>query len=79
MDWQPYILIGSSWLLALIVGLILLSVWHYMKLRQQSRMKAFLARDLIFKAKRLMVEGLAETMDLMPEKITEAKRILDDQ
>ena len=79
MDWRPYILIGSSGLLVLFVGLILLSVWHYMKLRQQSRMKAFLARDLIFKVKRVMVEGLAETMDLMPEKITEAKRILDEE
>ena len=79
MDWRPYILIGSSGLLVLFVGLILLSVWHYMKLRQQSRMKAFLARDLIFKVKRVMVEGLSETMDLMPEKITEAKRILDEE
>lgn len=79
MDWRPYILIGSAGVLILCVGLILLSVWHWMKLRQQSKMKAFLARDLIFKAKRVMVEGLAETMDMMPEKIMETKRILDDQ
>lgn len=79
MDWRPYILIGLSGLLVLFVGLILLSVWHWMKLRQQSKMKAFLARDLIFKVKRLMVEGLAETMDLMPEKVMETKRILDEE
>ena len=79
MDWRPYILIGSSGLLALVIGLILLTVWHHMKLRQQSKMKAFLARDLIFKAKKVMGEGLAESMDMMPEKITEAKRILDEE
>ena len=79
MDWQPYILIGSAGLLALVTGLILLYVWHRMKLKQQSRMKAFLARDLIFKAKRLLVEAMAEGMDIMPEKIMDAKRILDDQ
>ena len=79
MEWQPYILIATIELLTLIVGLILLTVWHHLKLRQQNKMKAFLARDLIFKAKRVMVETLAEAMDIMPEKILEAKRILDDQ
>ena len=79
MDWQPYILIATVGLLTLIVGFILLTVWHHLKLRQQNRMKAFLAKDLIFKVRRQMVEAIAESMDLMPEKIMEAKRILDDQ
>ena len=78
MDWQPYILIGLTFLLSLLTGLILLAVWHKMKLKQQNKMKAFLARDLIYKVKKVVTEGLMESMDLMPEKIMEVKRTIDE-
>ena len=79
MDLKMYIFAGSVAVMGLIAGLILLFVWHGLRMRQQNRMKSFLARDLIHKVKRVMVEGTVECMDIMPEKVTEAKRVLEER
>lgn len=78
MNFEPYILIGLSGLLFLVVGLILLFVWNRMKMRQQGKMKAFLSRDLLLRVKGAVLEALSEGMDLMPEKIMEVKRTIDE-
>ncbi len=68
-DWLPLIYIGCSGLLILIIGIILILLWHTLKVKQQIRIKYFLSRDLIHKIKRVMLEGIEEAMDKMPAKM----------
>ena len=75
---ENYIFLGAVGLMVLSIGLILLFVWHSLRMRQQNRMKSFLARDLIHKVKKLMVEAIGDSMDIMPEKIMETKKIIDE-
>ena len=72
-----YIFLGVIGLTELVVGLILLFVWSALKTRQQNKFKTYLSRDLVWKVKKAMVDAMSESMDIMPEKVMESKRILE--
>ena len=78
MDWNLIIYIGISALSLLIVGAVLLWIWGRIRFKLDCRRMKIIEKALIPKGKRAMVEALCESMDILPEKINEVKRTIDE-
>lgn len=76
---DQYVFAGAVSLMALVVGLILLCTWHGMKRNLDNRKMRFLERFVMNRGKRAVIEVMSECMDMMPEKIMEVKRIIDEE
>ena len=76
---DQYIFAGAVSLMALVVGLILLYTWHVMRRSLDNRKMRFLERFVMNRGKRAVIEVMSECMDMMPEKIMEAKRAIDEE
>ena len=78
MDLENYIFAGIILLGLLIVGLILLLVWNSFKKKQDYRKFKFIEKFVFNKGREAFVEMICECMDIMPEKIQEVKRSIDE-
>ena len=77
MNWYSFA--GAVCLLVFLAGVGLLVLWHVMSMivhdRQLKDIKQFIREE----GKKLMVETVSECMDILPEKILEAKKTIEGE
>ena len=65
--------------IALIVGMILLICYHGLKKRRDKAVMQYISHNIIWKVKKAMIEATEECMDILPEKIMEAKKTIEGE
>ena len=77
MNWYSFA--GAVSLLIFLIGVALLVLWYVMSMivrdRQLKDIKQFIREE----GKRLIVETMSECMDILPEKILEAKKTIEGE
>lgn len=77
MNWYSFA--GAVGLLIFLIGVALLVLWYVMSMivrdRQLKDIKQFIREE----GKRLIVETMSECMDILPEKILEAKKTIEGE
>lgn len=64
---------------ALIVGMILLICHHGLKKRRDKDVLQYISHNIIWKVKKAMIEATEECMDILPEKIMEARKTIEGE
>lgn len=77
MDWNNFLFAAAVCGMLLLIGCILLIIWGGIRQRLDTRKMRF-ADKLLQKGKRAMLDVLCESMDILPEKINEVKRTIDE-
>ena len=77
MDWNNFVFAAIICGMVLLTGCILLFVWGSIQKGLDNRKMRF-ADKMLQKGKRAMVDVLCESMDILPEKINEVKRTIDE-
>lgn len=65
--------------IALIVGMILLIIHHCLKKSRDKAVMQCISHNIIWKVKKAMIDATEECMDILPEKIMEAKKTIEGE
>ena len=63
----------------LVVGAILLVIDHFLQKRRTLQFEMFVDVDLMPRIKAMVVEAISDSMDILPEKILEVKKNIEER
>lgn len=75
MDWYLYALYIFG--LIVIAGITVVSVHHRLARRRNLFVLRFMCAEMAVKVKKIMREMIGESMDMIPEKIMEARKTME--
>lgn len=64
---------------AFLFGLILITINHILKKRRNKEIFRFISGAAFGKCKKLILESISESMDILPNKIAEVKNAIDGE
>lgn len=79
MNTEILLTAGITALLVLAVGLCLIFVSHILKSSREEKIMRFIGRDLVGKVRKMAIDLMSEGMDIIPEKLMEAKRTVEQE
>lgn len=79
MDWDTISLVAIITAMVLFSGFILLIVHHLLKQSRDRAMMRFISRDMTCRTKKIVLEAMREAMDIIPEKLMQAKNVLEGE
>lgn len=77
MEWTPWMIMGAILLDMLVVGVVLLLIWHRMQRKAIEKKMRFLEKLILTKGKAAIVQVMSECLDILPEKILEVKQTIE--
>lgn len=77
MDTEIILTAAYIAILILVVGAALIFFNHSLKASREEKMMGFAGRDLVGRMRKAALDLISESMDILPEKLMEAKRTVE--
>ena len=79
MNTEVVLTAGIIAVMVLIIGMALLFLYHLLVRIREKEIMRFIGRDLIGKVRKAAADLMNEGMDIIPEKLMEAKRTVEKE